>query len=190
VLYNYITNNKQKEDFIKLNNIIFKENKIKIENINYKVISIRSAIGFIYKENIIYRKTIYTAFNKEISEEMKQKFIFKNFKIKINTENLKDYAIDYYIKENLKEIKLYYQKNKFKDKIRNPELNDILKNKNYVKVIKIRDNKIFKTKFEFTFEIFTKKEKKILEKYKIFSKNKTIFSIYINNEEITKKVIY
>ena len=68
----------------------------------------------------------------------------------------------------------------------------IFKNKRCTKVLKVRNNNIIATKYEFEFaqNFLGNSEKQILKEHNLYTENTKILAIYIKSHEIIKKTLY
>ena len=90
-----------------------------------------------------------------------------------------------------KEIKIYEKNQKLKESIDDKVLDNILNSKFCDQVIKYNESgEIINKKYEFYISDFNKNEIKNIKKYNLYDENCKMFSIYINNKEISKNVIY
>ncbi len=193
VLYFYILNSSRKKEFLSL----LKE--FSFDNHYYGLIEKERlyttiagyALGFSYdeKEKLI-RKTLYPGFVNKFNSKDNIFTIEKFTGIKIEDKNqiFPNFGIDIY--ENHSEMKIYEKKYLFKKRLFSQELNKLLYNKYCDKVVKYKDTKEYTCKYEFYIEDFNEEEIKILSKYDLYEKNCKIFSIYLNNDQITHKVLY
>ena len=182
------------------NNTIKMLNKLKVDlriidlirtNSINSIIS-RYAIGFSYKDGKLIRTTHYTFFRDMLDIENNLRFINSrhNFNFKENIRSLEIYAIDYY--DRYEEFKFYDAAHiLFGETINNPKIRDLLKNKKCRKIFKIKSDRSIITKYEFKLkESFDRDELATLQELGLSDGKSHMLSIYIDNGEISRSVLY
>ena len=154
------------------------------------------AVGFNYnkKTQILNRTTLYSKFNEFSSEKEKENEIFLkkyfNLNLKSNKDclKIKNYGIDVFC-DNIEVIKVYFEKSRFVYNIKeyNSELNNVLEHKLCSICYKYYKNELVDEKYEFSINIFSEKEIKILQKNNICDKSTKLFSIYFDKLGNVKK---
>ncbi len=182
------------------NNIIKILNKLKVDLRvidlirNNPINSIISyyAIGFTYKDGKLVRTTHYTGFRDLSEVEKNLKFINSrhNLNFKENIKSLWGYAIDYY--DKYEEFKIYDVHDVlFDGRINNSKIRDLLKNKYCQKFFKIRSDRDIIIKYEFHLKkSFSRDEQDTLQEFGLNDGKSNVLSIYIDNGEISRSVLY
>jgi hypothetical protein len=194
VLYYYIFNEKRKESFLKIIKSFIHDEKIINLLKNEKSYNNFAGygLGFSYNnKNELIRVTLYPAFINRIDTKKNNKLILEYTTIFIKNKNqiYPNFGIDFY--NTHKEIKIYEKNQKLKESIDDKVLDNILNSKFCDQVIKYNESgEIINKKYEFYISDFNKNEIKNIKKYNLYDENCKMFSIYINNKEISKNVIY
>lgn len=200
VLYFYVYSEERKIALIELLkqlNINMKEVYDYIEKIKIYDTIAGYGLGFSYVNKRLIRFTLYTAFVEPLEVKKNIDFInqLHNLNLDYSSEEIWNYGIDFYFKDNgivdYEEIKVYFSNHRFIKKLKSRELDAILRNKSSIKVLKFRNNIQINEKYEFLLEFFSKKERRVLRKYKLYKDTYTTVSIYLDKDgNITNVVKY
>jgi hypothetical protein len=194
VFYFLVNTFEDKNEIIELfNSIGFNKKCLDIfENVGVCENGSLYAVGFNYKDSKLVRTTLYSRLNVFSTKESKCEFLENHFNLDCDYSNLsvKDWGVDIFF-DNSEILKIYFDEVNFSCDSYGNEFLKVLENKPTVSCFKYKNNKLVDKKYEFSNNLFSEDEVKILEKFNIYDKNSKLFSIYLDeNNNLKNSVNY